>query len=103
MNITRWVPGLITWLYDHSNNPRMKKLRWNRSEGRRIARTLLDSKRQELKDGALRKDVMSFLGLLLPFFSSLGVMVERRPLVKSSDSQRQDWRLTDEEIISQVR
>jgi len=48
---------------------------------------------------------MSLLGLF-PFFTSarVGVDVEDLPTpVKSSDSQRQDWRLTDEEIFPQVQ
>jgi len=73
-------------------------------QGRAIARKLLELKRQELKDGATRKDVMSLLGLLLPFFTSVRMLTEDLSSpVKSSDSQRQDWRLTDEEIIAQVQ
>ena len=46
---------------------------------------------------------MSLLGLslLLPFpFTRL---LKTSPLVKASVSQRQGWRLADEEIVSQVR
>ena len=46
---------------------------------------------------------MSLLGLFFP--PSLSVRAAAKDLslpVKSSDSQRQDWRLTDEEIIPQV-
>jgi len=46
----------------------MQKLRLNRDQVRSVARKLLDSKRQELKDGVPRKDVMSLLGSLFPFF-----------------------------------
>ena len=65
MSITKWFPGLLTWLHDNSSDPGMQKLRWNRDQARSVARKLLDSKRQELKDGVPRKDIMSFLGLLL--------------------------------------
>ena len=68
MAITRWLPGLITWLFNNSRDPRMQHLRQNKEHGRAVARKLLDSKRQELKDGTARKDVMSLLGLLLPLF-----------------------------------
>jgi len=43
----------------------MQNLRWNRDEARSVARRLLDSKRQELKDGTPGKDIMSLLGLSL--------------------------------------
>ena len=62
-----WFPGLITWLYNNSRDPGMQKLRKNKDEVHSVARKLLDSKRQELSDGAPGKDVMSLLGLLLPF------------------------------------
>jgi len=66
MSISEWFPGLITWLFNHGNHPGIKNLRMNVAQGRAVARKLLDSKRQELKDGAVRKDVMSLLGLLSP-------------------------------------
>ena len=66
MAATRWFPGLITWVYDHSNHSGMQKLRRNKDEASNVARKLLDLKRQELKDGTSRRDTMSLLGLLLP-------------------------------------
>ena len=82
----------------------MQKLRRNMNEGRSVARKLLDSKRQELKAGTPGKDIMSLLGLSLPSFPSIrGVIKDSSPSVKSSSHQRQDWGLTDEEIIGQVR
>ena len=44
----------------------MQRIRRNKNEGRRVAWKLLDSKRQELKAGTPRKDIMSLLGSLLP-------------------------------------
>ena len=58
----------MTWVYDNFKYSGMQKIRQNKEEAHRVARKLLDSKRQELKDGTPRKDVMSLLGLLLPFF-----------------------------------
>ena len=69
---------------------------------RGVARKLLDSKRQELKAGVPRRDVMSLLGSLLPFFRLRSRQDLSTP-VKASVSQRQDWRLSDEEIVPQVR
>ena len=60
---------------------------------------------QELKNGTVRKDVMSLLGLF-PFFHSTYVRVVAEDLfltVKSSDSQGEDWQLTDGVIIPQVQ
>ena len=74
MAITKWFPGLITWLFKHGKHPGLQNLRLNMDQGRIVARKLLDSKRQELEDGTARKDAMSLLGSLLPFpcFSSRG-------------------------------
>jgi len=63
MSITGWFPGLITWVYNNSNNPGIQNLRWNKEQGQIIARKLVNLKRQELKDGMARKDIMSLLGL----------------------------------------
>jgi len=65
MAITGWFPGLITWLFNNSSDPGMQNLRRNKDQGRMVARKLLDSKRQELKDGMARKDIMSLLGMVL--------------------------------------
>jgi len=70
MTITRWFPGLITWIFDNSSDPGMQNLRQNKRQGRVVAQKLLDTKRQELKDGRARKDVMSLLGSLLPLLLS---------------------------------
>ena len=103
MAITKWLPGLLTWVYDNSSDPGMQKLRLNKDQTHDIARKLLDSKRREVKAGTARKDIMSLLGLLVPSrFCLRGIDGLSTP-VKASDSQRQDWRLSDEEIIPQVR
>jgi len=84
MSITGWFPGLITWLYNNSGDPGVKRLRLNKDKVRSVARKLLDSKRQELEDGGPGGGVMGLL-------------------IKASDSQPQGWRLTDEEIVSQFQ
>lgn len=63
MSLSDWFPGLITWLFDHGSHPGLRNLRDNKYQGRAVARKLLESKRQELKNGTVRKDVMSLLGL----------------------------------------
>jgi len=67
-----WFPGVIVWLYNNSNDPGIQKLRKNTAEVRSVAQQLLESKRQELKAGAPRKDTMSVLGSLLSSFCSRG-------------------------------
>ena len=57
-----------------------------------------------MKDGTPGKDVLSLLGSPLVLFVPTCVVVEEFSTpVKASDSQREGWRLTDEEIIPQVR
>jgi len=52
----------------------MQNLRWNKIEAHNVARELVESKREELKAGTPRKDLMSMLGSLLPalFYCSRG-------------------------------
>ena len=66
MSIAGRFPGLLRWLYNHSSHRGMQNLRRNKEQGRIVARKLVDSKRQELKDGTAKKDTISLLGLLLP-------------------------------------
>ena len=77
MNMTKWFPGLITWIFETSSDPRMQKIRWNRDQVRGVARKLLDSKKQELKAGVPRRDVMSLLG---PPFLFFGLRSRQGPL-----------------------
>ena len=66
MCVAGWVPGLLPWLCDNGSGPGMKNLRRNKIEAHNVARELVDSKRQELKAGTPRKDLMSMLGPLFP-------------------------------------
>jgi hypothetical protein len=43
-------------------SPGQVKLRENRDEAHRVARVLIDAKREELKAGTSRRDLMSLLG-----------------------------------------
>ena len=62
-NTAGWFPnGLITWVFERGQSPGQVKLRENRDEARRVARTLIDAKREELKAGTARRDLMSLLG-----------------------------------------
>jgi len=85
LNALRWFPeGFASWIVEKDPSPGMVKLRENRKYAHEIAAKLIEEKRQELKDGTSRKDVLSLL-------------------VKASSSLRPEWRLNDEEMIAQVR
>jgi hypothetical protein len=60
-----WFPsGILTWYFERSQSPGQVQLRQNRDEAHRVARVLIDAKREELKAGASRRDLMSLLGSL---------------------------------------
>jgi hypothetical protein len=61
--IARWYPkGTTTWLLERDQSPGHVQLRRNRDEALRFARALIDAKKEELKAGTSRRDVMSLLG-----------------------------------------
>ena len=63
MDSIKWAPkGSSTWLFNRDKSSGMTRLRENRIYVREIATKLIEEKRQELKDGAPRKDVLSLLG-----------------------------------------
>jgi len=104
MCVAGWFPGLLPWLCDNSNTPGMQNLRWNKTEAHNVARELIDSKREELRAGTPRKDLMSMLGSLLPLLRPFYAVFECFSLtVKANDAQRENLKLTDEEVISQIR
>ena len=83
MCVAGWFPGLLPWLCDNSNDPGMKNLRWNKVSAHTVARELVDSKRQELKAGTPRKDLMSMLGSLLSSFALVYAVIDGRSLPQS--------------------
>jgi hypothetical protein len=63
MEIIKWAPeGLFAWMIDKSPRPELARLRENKIYSHKAAAKLIDEKKQELKDGASRKDVLSLLG-----------------------------------------
>lgn len=81
----QWLPkGFGAWFYGADNSPGMVRLRENKKCAQEVAAKLIEEKRQELKDGTSRKDVLSLL-------------------VKANSALRPDWRLKNEEIAAQVR
>lgn len=83
--IRNWAPtGFIAWMFNMSKGPEMINIRENREYAHEVATKLIEEKRQELKNGTSRKDILSLL-------------------VKSNSAIRPEWRLNDEEIVSQFR
>jgi len=63
MNALRWTPeGFTTWMLERDQSPGMVSLRKNGEYGREVVAKLIEEKRQELKDGTSRKDLLSLLG-----------------------------------------
>lgn len=98
---TRLPNGLLTWFFERDQSPGQVQLRQNRYEAHRVARALIDAKREELKVGTPGKDLMSLMGL--PSSTRNRERGSRRFSVKTGSALRPEWRLTDDEIIAQVR
>ena len=65
-DVMDWFPsGFLTWFFEKSQSLGQTKLQQNRDEAHRVARVLIDAKREELKAGTSRRDLMSLLGSLL--------------------------------------
>ena len=63
MDALRWAPkGFATWIFERSKRSSMVRFRENRVHVHEVARKLVEEKRQELKDGTSRRDVLSLLG-----------------------------------------
>ena len=62
-NVLEWLPdGIITSFLERSKHVGVVRLRQNREEARRVARTLIDQKREGLAVEAPRRDILSLLG-----------------------------------------
>jgi hypothetical protein len=63
VDIFKWAPeGLFAWMINKSQRPELARLRENKIYAHEAAARLIDEKKQELEDGASRKDVLSLLG-----------------------------------------
>ena len=64
VNASKWLPkGVLPWILERSKRPELVRLRHNRALVRELARNLVESKKKEAKEGVLRGDIMSLLGL----------------------------------------
>jgi len=71
-------------MFERDKRPGMVKVRKNREYAHEVAAKLIEEKREELENDSSRRDLLSLL-------------------IKASSSLRPEWRLSDEEIIAQVR
>lgn len=59
----KWAPrGFATWIFERDQRPEMVNLRENRTYAHELAAKLIEEKREELKNGTSRRDVLSLLG-----------------------------------------
>lgn len=54
--------GFTTWIFERVKRPGMVNLRENRKYAHEVAARLIEDKRQQLKNGTSRKDLLSLLG-----------------------------------------
>jgi len=65
INLSRYLPGsFIRHIIGRESDPAGQKVRRNRDHVRRVARELIDQKRQEMAVGQSGKDILSLLGVL---------------------------------------
>ena len=63
MDSLRLAPqGFVTRAMEWDKSPGMENLRENRKHAHEVAAKLIEEKRQELKNGTSRKDLLSLLG-----------------------------------------
>ena len=64
MDSFKWAPkGFGLWLLNKDNSLGSVRVRENKAYAHEVAAKLIEEKRQALKDGTSRKDLLSLLGL----------------------------------------
>jgi hypothetical protein len=59
----KWTPeGFATWITDRGKRPGVVRLRENKTYTHELAARLIKEKKQELEDGASRRDALSLVG-----------------------------------------
>jgi hypothetical protein len=75
----KWTPeGFSTWITDRGKSPGMVRLRENKAYTHELAARLIKEKKQELKDGTSRRDVLSLLGSSCVAITALDVRCNSR-------------------------
>ena len=99
-----WIPkSVAAWVIENNRSPGMAELRENGTYACEVAAELIEEKRDELRDGTFRKDVLSVLGSSCCSPIRVGPGATFGSLVQANSTLRQDWRLSDEEIVAQIR
>jgi len=63
MSLCRYLPSVfIRYMFEKGSDPALQKIRQNRVHAHRVARELIEQKRQEIIVGQSEKDIMSLLG-----------------------------------------
>ena len=63
VNLCRHLPGWFTRsIFEMGSSPALQKVRENRDHAHRVARELIEQKRQEMAVGQSEKDILSLLG-----------------------------------------
>ena len=61
-DVAKYLPfGIMTWLFEKDKKPGSVKIRENRKQAHAVARTLIDAKRENMRNGDQGKDVLSLL------------------------------------------
>ena len=63
MNLSRYIPArVIRYIFETGSDPGLQKARENRDHAHRVARELIQQKKQEMLVGQSEKDILSLLG-----------------------------------------
>jgi hypothetical protein len=59
-DVAQYFPlGILTWLFEKDKKPGSVKIRENREQVHAVARTLVDAKRKNMRNGDQGKDILS--------------------------------------------
>lgn len=62
LDVAQYLPyGVITWFFEKNKEPGSIKLRENRKQVHAVARSLIDAKRENVRNGDQGKDILSLL------------------------------------------
>lgn len=61
-DVAQYFPyGTISWLFEKDKKPESVRVRENKKQTHAVARTLIDAKRENMRNGDQGKDVLSLL------------------------------------------
>jgi hypothetical protein len=106
MNLCRYFPSrFIRYVFKTGSDPALQRVRENRIQVHRVAKKLIEQKRQEMVVGQSEKDILSLLGAsphVAPsvFRTEIGRV---RFVVRANDTKDEQSKLRDDEIIAQVQ